>query len=81
MQQDQKKIHSNQLFEIEKVLLCGKVSLNLIKFIDHFHFLPMNTNGFEDSMKSVWTAAKPNTMCIKESAVHYGNLSLCFYHL
>ncbi len=26
-----KKIHSNQLFEIEKVLLCGKVSLNLIQ--------------------------------------------------
>ncbi len=25
-----KKIHSNQ-FEIEKVLLCGKVSLNLIQ--------------------------------------------------
>lgn len=60
------------------MLLCGKVSLNLIKFIEHVHFLSEeNTNGFEDSMKSVRTAAKPNTMRIRESAVHYGNLSFC----
>ncbi len=61
MQQDQKKIHSNQLFEIEKVLLCGKVSLNLIKFIDHFHFLPMNTNGFED--RKVSELLQSQTQC------------------
>jgi len=26
-----------------------------------------NTNGFEDRMKSVWPAAKTNTMCRRDS--------------